>query len=218
MILILAGFSLLGCEVKPTPTSSKPIRQQAGLAYKVANLVKSHLYSKTYAYDHNILCRDSLESGYSTPVNSSQSIIIPTTLTKKIQEYYASDTPCDAKSSEMLKILNSIAKQAEDYNSSLTILIQLPWTDIDDQTLKQLKSQVNRIAKNSKKINKIILFGLSGNAKNNASIFNALKEKVAGGGIEINTTKQNLENIKNTLPADSLVMTFFVPVESAVLK
>lgn len=206
-------FSLFGCSID----EKVKLYEQTNLALQVPELIKRYMHKEesSYSYDYSVLC-DGLLEGYTVPINTPKESIVPPALTSKLNEIYNSGKICKAQPTDMLMVLASIDKYTKDYNSPVTILLQIPWNEIEIKTINELKKEVKKISLNSNKINKIILFGSSGAIKQKADIFHDLKEKVVSGGVDLPITEQNIKDCK--LPLKSSVMVFLIPVESTLKK
>jgi hypothetical protein len=218
--LLMACFLIGGCSAntEPTPIEKSEVDEQLALAFKVTKLTKEYLYSEHVSYDYSFLCNGKMESGDSAPINSLQNNIVPSSLTDKIKKLSSTKQVCDGKPTELVRFLGTVAEYVDKYDSTLTIFIQFPWKNIDENTAKELTKAVNKIKiKNYHKINKIVLFGLNGDSKKNVEAFQSFRDKNVSGGLDFAATQQNFTNIASKTnilkPKNSLIF-FFAPINA----
>jgi hypothetical protein len=218
ILLIILCLTTSGCACKSVDVdekTQKKSRNQLELAFLVADLIPKKLYSKDLSYDYSILCTD-MNTGYSVPVNSLQKDIVPPSLISKIKAYNKSKDNCVGDQTGFLKFLNSISDHVNRYDSKLTVLIQFPWKSIDKEMSREMTNEINKINKKREKINKILLFGSSGDVKRNVKIFEPLTDKISTAGMDIEQVGQHLDNISKTpgiLERNNSVIVFFAPIE-----
>ncbi|MBN3907385.1 MAG: hypothetical protein HWQ35_12720 [Nostoc sp. NMS1] len=93
---------------------------------------------------------------------------------------------------------NLKSSKSTEIDNQVVLIVQAPWTGLDQKTLKELQQEINKI-KGNERISKVYLFGVTTNEIPN--IFHELepKAKVSSSNLDTGSARNSIEQIRTLM-------------------